>query len=94
MMASLVFTGWAEQVRERIRRQTSNAGLALRLVPEVPNEGLLLSRAALLRDSLGQRFAIQAQPASLSEHASARNSHMLPSAALVYVHISPPSRAS
>ena len=51
--------GLAEQVRQRIRRQTSDAGLALRMVPEVPNEGLLLSRAALLRDSFGQRLDIQ-----------------------------------
>ena len=50
----------AEQVRERVRRQTGNAGLASRMVPEVPNEALLLSRAALLRESLGQRFDIQA----------------------------------
>ena len=50
-----------EQVRERIRRQTGDGALAARLVPPVPREELLVSRAALLRESLGGRVDVPAR---------------------------------
>ena len=51
----------AEQVRERIWRQTGDNALVARLVPPAAREEQLVSRAALLREALGQRLDILAR---------------------------------
>lgn len=63
--------GCAEQVRERIIARAGGPALAHRLVPVGPREDLLLARARLLSEALGERIStgaplLQVRPSGFS----------------------------